>query len=118
MHLSLLGTRIWAATVPGDSWICLCSTWHPALPAAWDRSTPAPCQNANVQGGHCPEDRQCHQDDQQGHGAPPAQALGSMLSQSRVPRTLIDGEPSHAGPGLFSNPSVINDLIFGQSHLD
>lgn len=114
MHLSLLGTRIWAATVPGDPWICPAPS--PACSLGQEHTSTVP--KCSVQGGDCPGDGQCHRDGQQGHGAPPAQALGSMLSQTRVPRTLIDGEPSHAGPGLFSNPSVINDLIFGQSHLD
>lgn len=42
----------------------------------------------------------------------------SQLSRARAPRTLTVGKPSHARPPRFSNPSVINDLIFGQSHLD
>lgn len=68
------------------------------------------------QPGDCPEDGQCHRDG--AWSARTRSSCSSVLSQTRLSRTLIDGEPSHAGPGLFSNPSVINDLIFGQSHLD
>lgn len=72
MHLPLLGTRIWAATVPGGPLNLRLS----------------PCPGTGGATGMVPG--------QPGHGAPAA--LCSMLSQTRVPRTLPDGEPSHAGP--------------------
>lgn len=43
MHLSLLGTRIWAAMVPGDPWICLASS--PACSLGQEHTSTVPkCQ--------------------------------------------------------------------------
>lgn len=114
-HLSLLATRIWgchgARGTPGSA---------SAPPGTSPASSLGQEHRVKTERGDSPRTGSATGmvPGPQGHGAPPAQALGSVLSQTRVPRTLIDGEPSHAGPGLFSNPSVINDLFFGQSHLD